>query len=197
MQQISNLMGDPNAMKEEIGSAGIRLFVHLYGGKQTDSLNSLRYAKFMEMASCGKTLEPERLPPTERAAFSHCLRVHHQVILWRELSNTMQWGWKLDGKILMPIMTDLDPAPDNMLKFIRCKYKVTSRNHCGTSCRKNGLKCVVYQQDCRGETCNNSEQIIMDLEENLDSDEDENSIIKEIPLNDFFLFCTYIIFKDT
>ncbi len=40
--------------KEEIGSAGIRLFVHLYGGKLTDSLNSLRYAKFMEMASCGK-----------------------------------------------------------------------------------------------------------------------------------------------
>ena len=87
MLQISNLMSDPNAMKEEIGSAGIRLFVHLYGGKQTDSLNSFRYAKFMEMASCGKTLEPGRLPPTERAAFFHSLRVHHQVILWRELSN--------------------------------------------------------------------------------------------------------------
>ena len=24
----------------------------------------------------------------------------------------MQWGWKLDEKILMPIMTDLGPAPD-------------------------------------------------------------------------------------
>ena len=71
MQQISYLMSDPNAMKEEIGSAGIRLFVHLYGGKQTDSLNSLMYAKFMEMVSCGKTLEPERLPSTERAAFFH------------------------------------------------------------------------------------------------------------------------------
>ena len=36
----------------------------------------------------------------------------------------------------------------------------------------------------------------MDLEENLDSDEDENSIINDF-LNDFFKFCTYIIFKDT
>ena len=194
MQQISNLMSDLNAMKEEIGSAGIRLFVHLYGGKQTDSLNSLRYAKFMEMASCGKTLEPERLPLTERAAFFHSLRVHHQVILWRELSNKeldpMQWGWKLDGKMLMPIMTDLDPAPDNMLKFIRCKCKVSSRNPCGTnvcSCRKNGLKCVPACRDCRGETCNNSEQIIMDLEENLGSDEDENSIINENSFKCFFL----------
>ena len=72
----------------------------------------------MEMASCSKTLQPERLPPTERAAFSHSLRVHHQVILWRELSNKeldpTQWGWKLDGKILIPIMTDLGPAPDTV-----------------------------------------------------------------------------------
>ncbi len=88
--------------KEEIGSAGIRLFVHLYGGKLTDSLNSLKYAKFMEMASCRKTLEPERLPPTERAAFFRNLRVHHQIIAWKELSSEvldpLQWGWKLDGK---------------------------------------------------------------------------------------------------
>ena len=188
-QNSADIMNDPNAMKEEIGSAGIRLFVHLYGHKQTDSL---RYAKFMEMASYGKTLEPERLPSTERAAFFHSLRVHHQVILWRELSNKeldpLQWGWKLDGKILMPIMTDLDPAPDNMLKFIQCKCKVSSRNPCGTnvcSCRKNGLKCVPACGDCRGETYNNSEQIITDQEENLDSDENED-IIKKKSLNIFF-----------
>ena len=178
IQQISSLMSDPNTTKEEVGSAGIKLFVHLYGGKQTDCLNSLRHAKFMEMASCGKTLEPERLPPTERAAFFHSLRVHHQVISWKELSNEeldpLQWGWKLNEKMLMPIMTDLDPAPDNMLKFIRCKCKVSSRNPCGTnvcSCRKNGLKFVPACGDCRGETCNNSEQ---DLEEILDSDENED-----------------------
>ena len=83
----------------------------------------------------------------------------------------------------MPIMTDLDPAPDNMLKFIQCKYKVSSRNPCGTnvcSCHKNGLKCVPACGDCRGETCNNSEQIIMDQEENLDSDENEDMICKKI-----------------
>ena len=67
----------------------------------------------------------------------------------------------------MPIMTDLDPAPDNMLKFIRCKCK-------------NGLKCG----DCRGETCNNSEQAIMDLE---DPDEHEDIIMsRKTILNIFF-----------
>ena len=108
IQQISCLMSDPKATKEEIGSAGIRLFVHLYGGKLTDSLNSLRYAKFMEMASCRKTLEPERLPPTERAALFHSLRVHHQIIVWKELSSEvldpLQWGWKFDGKILIQFL---------------------------------------------------------------------------------------------
>ena len=113
----------------------------------------------MEMASCGKTLEPERLPPTERASFFHSLRVHHQIIVWKELSSEvldpLQWGWKLDGKILMPIMTDSVPAPDNMLKFIRWRCKVSSKNPCATnacSCHKNGLKCVPACGDSRRQT---------------------------------------------
>ena len=54
-----------------------------------------------------------------------------------------------------------------MLKFIRCKCK-------------NGLKCG----DCRGETCNNSEQAIMDLE---DPDEHEDIIMsRKTILNIFF-----------
>ena len=176
MQRISLLISDLNATQEEIGCAGIQLFIHLYGGKQTDSLNTLRYVKFMEMVSCGKLLEPERLPPTERAAFHHSLRVHHQVIVWAKLSENAldpkQWGWKLEEKTLTPIMTDLNPAPENLLNFIRCKCKISSRNPCGTnlcSCRKNGLKCVPACGDCRGETCNNSEDITMDLD---DSDEE-------------------------
>ena len=123
-------MSDPNATDKEIGSTGILI---LYGSKQTDSLNTL---KFMEMAPCRRALEPERLPSTERAAFFHSLRVHHQVIVWIKLLNNdldpKQWGWKLEGKVLMPIMTDLDPAPESLLKFIRCKCKISSRNPCGT-----------------------------------------------------------------
>jgi len=66
------------------------------------------------------------------------------------------------GDVLSPIMTDLDAAPENLLQFIRCKCKLTSKNPCGTnicSCRKNGLKCVTACGDCRGEDCKNSEEI--------------------------------------
>ena len=69
-------MNDSSTSTEDVGLAGIRLFVQLYGGKRTDSLNNFRYMKFMEMTSCGKKVESERLPPTERTAFFHSLRVH-------------------------------------------------------------------------------------------------------------------------
>ncbi len=36
----------------------IRLFVIVYGGKKEDSLNTLRYAKFMEMIVSTKMLDP-------------------------------------------------------------------------------------------------------------------------------------------
>ena len=56
---ISSLMSDPDVMAEHIGKAGIRLFVIMYDGRRDDSLNILRYAKFMEIVSSTKTsLDP-------------------------------------------------------------------------------------------------------------------------------------------
>ena len=39
VQQISILMSDPHMTTDEIGKAGITLFVILFGGKPNDSLN--------------------------------------------------------------------------------------------------------------------------------------------------------------
>ena len=173
MQQISALISDPLLTAEEIGKAGIRAFAIMYGGKKSDSLNSLRYAKYMEMVTSRKSsLAPQKLPPTERAAHFHSLRVHLQVVLWRNLAthdlDPRQWGWRLDGTVLAPVMTDQDAAPESLLKFVRCKCKLTSKNPCGTnlcSCRKNGLQCVTACGDCHRESCNNAEEAILDLEE--------------------------------
>ena len=56
VQQISLLMGDSHMTAEEIGNAGVRLFIILFGGKQEDSLNFLRYVKFLEMVSSNKAM---------------------------------------------------------------------------------------------------------------------------------------------
>ena len=85
VQQIARLMGDFSVKPEEIGRAGIHLFLVLFGGKDGDSLNSLHYVK-LEMVSASKVVDPHKLPPTERAAYFYSLRVHLQVMLWKMLT---------------------------------------------------------------------------------------------------------------
>ena len=58
VQIISQLMMDPAATAEQIGEVGVRLFVIVYGGKKADSLNTLRYVKYMEMVASTKILIP-------------------------------------------------------------------------------------------------------------------------------------------
>jgi len=130
------------------------LFVIVFGGKQSDSLNTLGYTKYMEMVSSAKTINPQKLLPTARAAHYRSLCVHLQFILWKQLTthslNPLQRGWKLDGPKLQPNMTDLEPAPESLLKFVRCKYKLSISNPCDNntcSYRKHGLKCVAIVEE--------------------------------------------------
>ena len=84
------------------------------------------YLKLLEMVSVSKVVDPHKLPPTERAAHFHSLRVHLQIMLWKMLTTDEchfepeKWVWRLDGTKLNPIMTDLPAAPETLLKFVRC-----------------------------------------------------------------------------
>ena len=44
-----------------------------------DTLNVLRHSKFVQMLATSSLVEPSDLPPTERAAYYHALRVPLQV----------------------------------------------------------------------------------------------------------------------
>lgn len=170
LQRLSNEIRNPTASNKQVGEAGSQLFAFMYSGKGSDVLTHIRYTKFMGMVSSSRTsIEPQKLPPSERAAFFHSLRVHLQVVIWESLGtddlDPTQWGWELRGSRLNPIMSDIEPAPENLLKFIRCNCKMSARNTCGgnmCSCRKNGLKCVTACGDCRGEGCKNTEEIMFD-----------------------------------
>ena len=71
LQEISKIISNSNATAEEVGQAGIQAFIVLYGGKKNDSLNQLRYKRYMDtIASSKSSLDPQKLPPTERAALS-------------------------------------------------------------------------------------------------------------------------------
>jgi hypothetical protein len=152
-----------DATENEVISSGQDIFVAVYGGRKDESLNRLRYVKYMDFAAdCSRKIQPERLPPTQRSAAFHSMRVHLQVLIWKSLNsialNPCDWGWKSEMNQLIPIETDISSAPEEMLKFIRCKCKTDSRQPCGNntcSCRKHGLQCVTACKNCQGHECMN------------------------------------------
>ena len=81
-------------------------------------------------------LELERMPTTKRLAYFHGLLAHQQIISWKVLDNSdfelnvKDWGWMLAEHELMAIKTDMQVAPENLLKVVRCKCKPDT-NQCG------------------------------------------------------------------
>jgi hypothetical protein len=76
----------------------------------------------------------------------------------------MEWGWNKCGKGFVPIKTILHPAPDKLIKFIRC----CCQSDCSTlkcSCKKNNLECTPAYGHCRGMSCTNSMQMACDENE--------------------------------
>ena len=80
VQKLAEKFGNFASEQSQIGHAGCEIFKNMYGGKSHDTLTTLRHAKFMESVTTTLSpLEPSLLPPTQRAAYYHSLRVHLQV----------------------------------------------------------------------------------------------------------------------
>ena len=134
----------------------------------------------MESVSTSTAINPASLPPTARAAFFHGLHVHLKVAQWEHLElnclTPTEWGWQFQGDSLVPVKTDLEPAPESLLKFIRCSCKTTTKKTCGSqlcSCRKSELECVSACADCRGKYCGDQKIVTVDM---LDDQEDDRNI---------------------
>ncbi|CAH1959376.1 unnamed protein product [Acanthoscelides obtectus] len=67
------------------------------------------------------------------------------------------WGWTRQGNILIPIMSEADPAPKELLQEVSCgcQWPCKSKRY---NCRKAGLKCNSACKVCRGKSCNNSKR---------------------------------------
>ena len=85
-----------------------------------------------------------------------------QVLQWKLLStavgNPQQWGWKKHEDKYIPVATDLDFAPPDIVKIACCKCSSNTKKPCGTQtcmCRKYGLSCVTACKNCNGISCEN------------------------------------------
>ena len=82
-------MSSATSTKTEIVDAGVRVFCVMFNGGDCCDLSRLRHAKFEStVASCSK-VETQKLPPINRAAYYHALRVHLQIRTWSELDEVL------------------------------------------------------------------------------------------------------------
>ncbi|CAG2195139.1 unnamed protein product [Mytilus edulis] len=148
---------------ESIHKAGEQIFVALYGGLlDVETLDMLRYRIFASKVCVGNIyVQVHTLPPTSDAAKLHCIRVYHQTQVWIGKGDKLDpkdWGWHVEDNKLLPIRALLPPAPEKLLRIIRCNCKL----NCDTkrcSCRKHGIDCSPACGECRGMNCSNTSNI--------------------------------------
>ena len=75
-QRLAKQFNKANAKQDEIGFAGIQFMTQMFGGKQNESLTTLRHAKWEKAILLNNDVDPATLPPSERAAHFHSLRVY-------------------------------------------------------------------------------------------------------------------------
>ena len=173
LQKAAEVFDSTLSTSSQIESAGERVLVVMYGGKNNESLNSLRHRKYCEkLASSLASVDPKGLPPTSAAGKYHSYRVFFQICQWKNSECDMlpeSWGWTLSDSGLYPTKTDLPPAPNDLLKVIRCNCSADcSSARC--SCQKHGLKCSLACGQCRGTACTNASAFVTDDEENNDEE---------------------------
>ena len=105
-------------------------------------------------------------------------------------------GWFVENGRLSSVMTDMAPAPNDVLKYVRSKSKTSSTNPCSTNMctsRKSGLKCITACCDCRGEQCRNAVPAQREEHEPLDDASIFKGIVSNVCPSQYaackFMFC--------
>lgn len=159
LADIASVFLNPESTPDEVGRAGIAAFLIIYGAQPGEKLWQLRHRKFVAKAANNaiKTVDPRTLAPTEDAAILHALRVYLQVQIW--LGNTslnpLAWGWIEENGKLRPKRITQPPAPDHLLKIVRCQCRGDCREGSACTCRRHGLACTIACTHCQGANCSN------------------------------------------
>ena len=163
-----------DATVDDVIDAGEAALVCPYNGKEGDTLDGLRYAQFCDKVATNKVhIRPQTLPPTSVAARYHNMRVYLQVQQWLVVCNMKEtdFGWMKNDENVVPVMTFLPPAPDELLRIIRSNC-TTDCSTARCNCRKHSLECSPASGQCRGIGCSNSTAAYISDEDDDDDDDD-------------------------
>jgi len=135
-----------------------------YGVKNKPStMTALRQRVWKDKTGRANIVSAPKLqsfPPTDESFLLNPMRAHFQACIWTHaaecsppLLDPLEHGWMQDtvNKTLAPLMlpSDVPPAPDSILKLIKCSYENCGSARC--SCVSFGLPCTVF---CKCEGCN-------------------------------------------
>jgi hypothetical protein len=169
LYSCANEFTTPHKNPADLVSLGIQAMAVIFGGNSTISLAALRYQILTKKVTSAKSfVKPERLPPTESSTKYHCMRSYYQIMTWMGMAGEMNpenWGWKLVNDELVPIMCNMNAAPDCLLKIIHC----SCTTGCGgkrCSCRRYGLPCSFVCGSCQVTHCDNSYDVLQNNDDN-------------------------------
>ena len=130
----------------------------------------------------------DNLPPTPGAWNEHLKRARCQAIIWQQdldvnprMPDPLQYGWTTLNDKLVPVLSQVPPAPESVSLLLRCKCGVgktgekTALCMKRCSCKKHDLVCTELCS-CEGDTdiCLNTQVTIE--EEDLGSNVEDGSI---------------------
>ena len=101
--------------------------------------------------------------------------IAHQVTWMGEEADleATDWGWKTEENQFIPVMNEMNAAPDSLLKVVHCNCTTgCSTQRC--TCRTYGLPCTSACGQCQVQSCSNPfNQMLGDENENDDNDNAE------------------------
>ena len=162
--ELSNVHELMDSSKSDVCNSREKRILFLYGVERFSTLDEFRYYAYSKAIGSSSSFNLATLPPTSAAAKQHSYRTYHQVQQW--LGNKqfpIKWGWRLTHGCLIPVPTELLPAPDKLLKMISCcSCKKFCSRQC--SCRRAQLPCSPMCKNCMGLDCSNTQPVDMDDE---------------------------------
>ena len=137
LKKYRDFCSHAEVFNEVISAAGEQVLVTMHNGRPGESLDFIQYKSFCEKVATSKShIQPQTLPPTSAAVKFHSLHVYYQILQCKGTGDRFlpeEWGWRESEKRLIPITTDLMPAPDDLLRIIRC--------NCQTNCSTTRCAC--------------------------------------------------------
>ena len=160
--------------QNSVEELGRNAMLAIFDGKTNETLTACRHRHFVaKVTSASSFVKPERLPPTESATKFHSLRSYYQISVWKGTDSNLQatdWGWKLHDGHYEPLTMDCSPAPETLLKMMRCNCTTGCiSKRCG--CRKNGFHCNLSCGKCQETVCED-EPSADNMEDDIDNDID-------------------------